>query len=233
MTSLYDTEFGEILIKTVPRSRHVRLRISPTGTLQATIPSKSAVMTLQRLINDSRDELRPLVKKAKDSQPKAYEHRQKIGASHLLIFEPSPGSAIRSHIHGNEIIVTHPVAKPNDHPDVQEVAKKAIRRALNSQAEHYLPRQLRYLAETHGFSYSKISFGNAKGRWGSCSSSGVIRLNVALMKLPLGLIDYVLLHELAHTKELNHSSKFWALVEQAYPHYKSARKQLKNFTPYI
>lgn len=233
MTRIFDAEFGEVLIKTVSRSRHVRLRIAPSGELTATIPSRSAMSTLQRLINESRDELRPLVKKAKASQPKAYEHRQKIGASHLLIFDASDTSSIRTRIHGNEIVITHPSNLPIDNTQVQSAAKKAVRRALNSQAEHYLPRQLKYLAETHGFSYSQVSFGNAKGRWGSCSSSGVIRLNVALMKLPLGLVDYVLIHELAHTEELNHSSRFWSLVEKAYPYYKSARKQLKNFTPYI
>lgn len=230
---LYDAEFGEVSIKTVSSSRHVRLRVSPTGELLATIPNKRALSTLQKLLNESRDELRPIVKQAKQMQPKGYTDGQKIGASHTIQFVPSEVTSSRGSISGTIIKITIPQGKDISSEDIQATARRTVRRALQSQAESYLPRQLRYLAEQHGFVYSEVAFGNAKGRWGSCTSKGVIRLNIALMKLPLGLIDYVLVHELSHTKELNHSSRFWSLVETAYPHYKSARKQLKQFTPYL
>jgi predicted metal-dependent hydrolase len=173
------------------------------------------------------------VKQAKETQPKKYVDGQKIGASHTLQFILSEVATSRGSISGTTIKITVPKGKGVLDDDIQATARRTVRRALQKQAESYLPRQLRYLAEQHGFVYSQITFGNAKGRWGSCTSKGVIRLNIALMKLPLGLIDYVLVHELSHTKELNHSSRFWSLVESAYPHYKSARKQLKQFTPYL
>ena len=97
----------------------------------------------------------------------------------------------------------------------------------------YLPRRLQYLADLGDFHYTKVRYGNAKGRWGSCSSQGVISLNVALMRLPKELIDYVLIHELSHTKHLNHSEAFWSLVETYYPDYKTARKELKSYSPYL
>jgi len=81
--------------------------------------------------------------------------------------------------------------------------------------------------------YSGVRFANQKGRWGSCSTAGVISLNVALMKLPEALIDYVLVHELAHTKHMNHSADFWDLVEQYYPEYRLARKELRDYSPYL
>lgn len=233
MSELYDVEFGEVVIKTIASSRHVKVRINSSGQLTATIPNRFALNTLKRLIDESRDELRPILKKIRDAQPEAYIHRQKIGASHVLILNPSDVKTIRSRLKGSEAIVTYPSRLDGANPSVQQAAQAIIRRALKLQAESYLPRQLQYLADTHGYSFRSVTFGNAQGRWGSCTSNKVIRLNIALMKLPMGLIDYVLIHELAHTRELNHSSRFWDLVEAAYPHYKSSRKQLKQFSPYI
>lgn len=69
----------------------------------------------------------------------------------------------------------------------------------------------------------------AKTRWGSCNSRGLITLNWRLIQLPLHLIDYVVVHELAHLIEMNHSKAFWALVEFACPGHREARRELKNF----
>ncbi|MDO4271779.1 MAG: M48 family metallopeptidase, partial [Candidatus Saccharibacteria bacterium] len=65
------------------------------------------------------------------------------------------------------------------------------------------------------------------------STSGTISLNIALMKLPEQLSDYVILHELAHTKHMNHGAEFWAELESTYPNAKQARNQLKNHSPYL
>lgn len=69
----------------------------------------------------------------------------------------------------------------------------------------------------------------AKTRWGSCNSCGIIHLNWRLIQMPLHLVDYVVAHELSHLLEMNHSARFWRLVENAYPNYLMARKELKEY----
>lgn len=69
----------------------------------------------------------------------------------------------------------------------------------------------------------------AKTRWGSCNSRGFIHLNWRLIQMPLHLVDYVVVHELAHLIEMNHSAEFWELVESVYPNYRMARKELKGY----
>lgn len=86
-------------------------------------------------------------------------------------------------------------------------------------AEHY--------ARILDVSPSSIRLTTAKTRWGSCTSMGEVRLNVQLVKLPYYLIDYVIVHELAHLREMNHSQAFWRIVETACPNYHRLRSELK------
>jgi len=77
---------------------------------------------------------------------------------------------------------------------------------------------------------TNISFRKAKTRWGSCSSKNSISLNIGLVMLPKELSDYIIVHELAHIKEKNHSKNFWKLVQSYYPNYKVAKEKLKNYS---
>jgi predicted metal-dependent hydrolase len=102
-----------------------------------------------------------------------------------------------------------------------------VMRELRARAARDLPARLLVLAAEHGLSVTRISVRNQQWRWGSCSPSGHICLNWRLVQMPSWVRDYVLVHELMHLKRMDHSPRFWKLVERACPAYRDARAWLR------
>ena len=96
------------------------------------------------------------------------------------------------------------------------------------QAHDYIPDRVAYFAQKFGFIYNKIRITSASTRWGSCSSSKNLNFSFRLIRTPESVIDYVIIHELAHLKHMNHSKNFWKEVETMYPNYKESEKWLKQ-----
>lgn len=155
----------------------------------------------------------------------AVEHGMAIGKERTLVFESAP--ALRTRITTTHIIVYVPHGSTTDSEAVQRAAIAAIKRALKKEAEATLPKRLAYAAEKYDFSYRTVHCKSMRTRWGSCNSSKEITLNIFLMMVPWELIDYVLIHELAHTKHMHHGDDFWSEVAAVVPDYKERRKQLK------
>ena len=99
---------------------------------------------------------------------------------------------------------------------------------LADKALQHIPKRVSYYAKQIGVTYEKITIRNQKTRWGSCSSKGNLNFNCLLMLTPPEVIDYVVVHELCHRKEMNHSKAFWAEVEKVIPDYKEQVKWLKE-----
>lgn len=229
MPTVTDEEFGTITVRRSARATQVRLRVAPDGSLRASMPVYAPMFLLKRLIKSSRPQLRKMLE---HSLPQTdYSDGQQIGKSHTLIVRNATRLAVtRSKQH---ITVDLPPSASLHNPEVVKKIREVVISALRLEAKSYLPKRLRYLANQYGFMYEKVRFSHASSRWGSCSSTGTISLNIALMKLPFELIDYVVIHELAHTVEMNHSEAFWALVAKGDPEYKQHRKLLKQETPSI
>ena len=229
MPTITDEEFGVITVRKSARATQVRLRVAPDGTLRASMPLYAPLFLLKRLVKASRVQLRKMLEQA---QPIVeYKDGQQIGKSHTLIVRGGLKTAvIRSKQH---IIATLAPSDTLNNPEVIRKIRDVSIAALRLEAKSYLPKRLQYLADEYGFRYTKVRFSHASSRWGSCSSAGTISLNIALMKLPFELIDYVLSHELAHTVEMNHSQAFWSLVEKGIPEYRQLRRQLKSEAPSI
>ena len=104
----------------------------------------------------------------------------------------------------------------------------ALKGWLTHKAEEHLIPWLKRVSDETGLSYSAVSIRQQQTRWGSCSSRRLISLNARLLFLPPDLVTYVLVHELCHTKHLNHSPRFWRLVESYLPDYRQFDRQLRN-----
>lgn len=102
-----------------------------------------------------------------------------------------------------------------------------IRKLADGALKELQPR-VRYYASLMGVTYGRITIRNQTGRWGSCSSVGNLNFNCLLMLAPQEVCDYVIVHELAHRKEMNHSAAFWAQVEAVLPDYRQQEKWLKT-----
>ncbi|MDY5245862.1 MAG: SprT family zinc-dependent metalloprotease [Anaerobutyricum soehngenii] len=100
--------------------------------------------------------------------------------------------------------------------------------ALAEEALKVIPERVEYFAKVIGVTYGKITVRNQKTRWGSCSSKGNLNFNCLLMLAPSEVLDYVVVHELCHRKQMNHSKAFWLEVEKVLPNYKEVRKWLKE-----
>jgi predicted metal-dependent hydrolase len=112
------------------------------------------------------------------------------------------------------------------------VSKKVIN-WYKQQAKLDFARRLEILAAKLGVATPPLTLSNAQSRWGSCNSRGQVRLSWRLLQAPPHIINYVICHELAHLKQMNHSAKFYAVVEQLFPNYKAAEKELKALSPQL
>lgn len=138
---------------------------------------------------------------------------------------------IKSFIKENQSFIEKHVARiqqrlketPDSHPLTETEIK-----GLAKQALEIIPERLEYYAKLIGVDYGRVTIRVQKTKWGSCSGKGNLNFNCLLMLAPRAVLDYVLVHELCHRREMNHSKNFWNLVEQVMPDYKVLRKWLKD-----
>jgi hypothetical protein len=231
MPIIQDKEFGKITIRRSARATQIRVRVAPDGTLRASLPMRTPIILVKHLLKTSRDELRKILAQSKPEY--TYENGMKIGKSHTLVVQHIDNQAPSVTRHGQQIIVKLPIELQLSSPIIARRIRDVVIATLRIEAKSYLPRRLLFLSQKYEFTYEQIRFSHASGRWGSCSSNGTISLNIALMKLPFELIDYVIIHELSHTRQMNHSPIFWLIVSQADPNYKAHRRELKSQNPSI
>jgi len=142
-------------------------------------------------------------------------------------------SKTKSRIIKNQIIISYSESLDYTDQEVQSVAIKASIKALRQQAENLLPQRLDILSKTYLLPYRDVQIKQLTRRWGSCDQKKSIVLNLFLVQLPWELIDYVIIHELTHTKHLNHSLEFWHSLETVKPQARLLKKQLNNYHPSI
>lgn len=231
-SSFHDPEFGEITVNRRISTRYIRIRASASGQLVVSAPRLTTIGYIRSVIDSSRQRLRQIIEHSRPSSK--YIDGQNIGKFHnLRVIRTSLVSVPRIRTVRQTLIVDLPPSAKLSAKSTQDQIRQEATKILRGEAKQYLPKRLKNLAQNGDFNYERLRFSHSRGRWGSCSTTGTISLNIALMKLPNTLIDYVLIHELCHTHEMNHSKKFWKLVEQFDPLYISHRRELKSHTPAI
>ena len=232
MPEIVDTEFGTIAVRKLARSRSIRFSVSTSGRLHATAPRLTPLFVIKQVLNSSRPALRKLLENPHTRTE--YINGQQIGKQHTLAVVPTNMvDTVEVQTTRGTLIVKLPPTHTLDSASTQQLIRDEVTSILRREAKRILPDRLARLAHEHGFQYERVRFSHSGGRWGSCSSNGTISLNIALMKLPDELIDYVLIHELSHTRHMNHSTAFWTEVERIDPHYKLHRRQIKRQSPTV
>jgi predicted metal-dependent hydrolase len=224
-----DDELGMITIVVNPKAKRYSLKVK-NGSVWGIIPVGGSEKVMKEFILKNRQRLRMVL--------------ERIAVKKDILNDTIdlPTNTFKLHIFRSErtnyymtlkegiLHIACPQAIRFEEDRVQRILKDLLEKALRYEAKRILPQRLHTLAEQYSFSYSAVKINNSKSRWGSCSSTGSINLSLSLMILPDKLIDYVLLHELCHTKEMNHSVRFWQLMDTVTANKaKQLRGELKNY----
>ena len=218
---------GKMVIYKRRDSRNIRLSITPRGTLRATIPYWAPYT---QAVTFAVHKSEWITKQLSKTQPVLLKDGQQIGKAHHLSFSgDSLIQDVSSSTTGNNISIKYPPGLQDSDEIVQSLARELAVKALKDEANVLLPQRLEQLAKKFNYVYTSVNIRKLHSRWGSCSQNRDIKLSLYLMQLPWELIDYVLLHELAHTKVLHHGPDFWHELESSLPNARILRKQIRAY----
>jgi hypothetical protein len=211
------------------RAKRLTLRVEPGRGVIVTAPKRFPKRDIPKFVESNRRWIESSLKEVERLTPAVYRQwpprRLNIDALsevwYLSYLSDSPINGSISSDSDNEQMLSL-CAEPSDKGAVAaEIAERLI-----ASAREVLPPMLAEHAARHGLKYSKVQVRGQRSVWGSYSSSGTLSLNYKLLFLPVDLVDYVLLHELAHTLYLDHSAKFWKQLEQFHPDARALDKRL-------
>lgn len=208
---LEDEELGHLYVCVNSRARRLTFRAKEDG-IYVTVPPGTALQELKNAV----EQLRPRLGAAKQRQV-----RPLIGPDYRIDAEffkltlvGGQRERFLSRSELGEMQVIYPPDADFSDKALQTWLRKVIEEALRRNAKIILPPRLYMLSMQHALPYKSVKINSSSGRWGSCSASGTINLSYYLVLLPKHLIDYVLLHELSHTREMNHGVRFWTLLDK-------------------
>jgi predicted metal-dependent hydrolase len=218
------------------RAKRILLRVTPEDGLVATLPRRATRKDLDRALAEHAgwierqlervSEQRQRLISARQTRPEKL-HFRAIDRDLRLNYKTSAGGRCRIIDDSDELHVHV--------PDINHIENIHLQlgQYVRRQARDILGQRLAYLAQCHDLHYSGLSVRRQKSRWGSCSARKRINLNDKLLFLPAHLMEHVLLHELAHTRHLNHSPRFHALLEKLDPQSRQHRRALRNADQYV
>ena len=212
------------------RARRYILRVLADGTLRVTLPRWGAKREARRFVEASRDWIAKQRERREVMPPTLQEWGDGTrflldGRETLVRLE---GSSDRIGLWQDGMAVAMLTSAPAATSVAGGGVRDTVETWMRERAREELPRALLALAVTHGIDVPRVSIRNQRSRWGACSPSGTITLNWRLVQTPPFVREYVLLHELMHRRELNHSRRFWRLVATCCPCHAEARRWLRK-----
>ena len=220
--------WGTIIVARNARARRIVLRACPDG-IRITVPIYANKSDIERAI----DECVPkLLQTRPQSMGNVIDKDFRIESDNFIFcIEEHAADVFQLRYSGISATLLCPTGTCYSEKKMQEWLRKAVTTALARRAKELLPPRLKALATEKGFAYNGCTVRNVHSRWGSCNAKKNISLSIYLAMLPNELIDYVLLHELCHTVEMNHGDRFWALMDKvtAPAKAKELRKKLKTY----
>ncbi len=205
-------------------TRSLKIAIKNNGEVRLTVPYGIPEIYAKQFLIKKID----WINQHRPSQQEPLLNGARIGKGHRLQIEKTDANRQSTRIKDIYIQVKLPKSLEPTDPEAQTHIIKACEKALLAEATQLLPQRLEMMSKRTGIPYKSCSVKKLKSRWGACDTHNNISLNIFLIQLDWTLIDYVIFHELAHTKEHNHQEPFWALVETICPDYKKLRRELRS-----
>lgn len=221
-------EIGPVRLYKRKGVRNIRLSITSSGVVRVTLP----FWLPYRLGAEFAASKARWIAESKPSST-SLQADDVIGKSHHLTVGGAKGRRITTRVTEDAVHILLPIGVHMEDNAAQIAANRAAIKALKSEAEILLPPRLEKLATTYNFKYRSLTIRQLKGRWGSCSQHTDIVLNCFLMQLPWELVDYVLLHELVHTRIMAHGPKFWDEMSHYVPDLGTVRKAMRVHRPIL
>lgn len=208
-----------------PRARSIKIRVEPNGKVVVSTPRFASKQQIESFVAQSSEWIARTQKKILQKQEFGVTDTSitVFGKTYRLRKEENTPLPIGVRIEGSDLI-SHVLTRGN----ATEAHQKQLNRFLKNTAEKYLRPRTQQLAEKMGISFGVLTIRQQKTRWGSCSSQGNLNFNWRLVHCPTEVIDYVIIHELAHRKHMDHSDRFWGLVAKYDPEHQLHRGWLKR-----
>lgn len=225
-----DSELGNILLIKNPRSKRLILKIKKEGDIELTMPVFSSKNEALDFIRNKREWIIRSKEKIQSKKQLISNENPIQTFSFRVELKPAYRRDFYIKLSEGKLSIEHPSSISCEDEKSQKIFKQAIEKALKFEAKRLLPSMIKDLSCKHDFVYKEIKITSSKSRWGSCSNNGNINISYFLLLLPTHLIQYVLLHELCHTKEMNHGPKFWNLMNKVTEN--EAKKLAKEIKKY-